>query len=222
MGSLEFSLMFIFLTVSVFGSPKRLFGDKTHEKDAVRGGGTKNIEDYSDEELFAELNELIGNLNEEQLRSLEAILEEEDVDDVSEFSKIAAELSDIGMDDEDIEDLKLLTSFMHKYLIQVPRIYQKLELSEEADLEDNIQLYLLGLPNKLGPLGYIALHNVLEDEDDDHHEDVVAPVSAPAPPTAAPTVAAVQTQSKPVTFRRRRESNIPAKSKVVKVMQGSN
>ena len=35
------------------------------------------------------------------------------------------------------------------------------------------QLYLLGLPNKLGPLGYIALHNVLEDEDEGQKEEIV-------------------------------------------------
>ena len=33
------------------------------------------------------------------------------------------------------------------------------------------QLYLLGLPNKLGPLGYIALHHVLDAADEEDHGD---------------------------------------------------
>ena len=34
------------------------------------------------------------------------------------------------------------------------------------------QLYLLGLPNKLGPLGFIALHHILEGESEGHGEIV--------------------------------------------------
>ena len=30
-----------------------------------------------------------------------------------------------------------------------------------------LQLYLLGLPNKLGPLGFLALHHVLTTEETD-------------------------------------------------------
>ena len=34
------------------------------------------------------------------------------------------------------------------------------------------QLYLLGLPNKLGPLGFIALHHILEGESEGNGEIV--------------------------------------------------
>jgi len=33
-------------------------------------------------------------------------------------------------------------------------------------LENNVKMYLLGLPNKLGPLGFIALHSVLKSPED--------------------------------------------------------
>ena len=33
---------------------------------------------------------------------------------------------------------------------------------DEYTLEDHCKLYLLGLPNKLGPLGFLALHSILE------------------------------------------------------------
>merc|ERR1711862_400653 len=78
---------------------------------------------------------------------------------------------------------------MHEFLGQIPSLGQKLELRKEYDLLDNVQLYLLGLPNKLGPLGYIALHNVLEELDDTDGEIVdikVEPVVATTTTTSAP------------------------------------
>merc|ERR1711973_307468 len=39
----------------------------------------------------------------------------------------------------------------------------KLQMAEDDySLEDHCKLYLLGLPNKLGPLGFLALHSILE------------------------------------------------------------
>merc|ERR1719309_1712949 len=92
------------------------------------------------------------------------------------------------MVEEDVHDLKQLAALMYKFLIQVPEISSKLKLSKEYDLLDNIQLYLLGLPNKLGPLGYIALHHVLEDEAEEG--EVVDVVIEPVIPVSsvAPTV----------------------------------
>merc|ERR1719493_673298 len=70
---------------------------------------------------------------------------------------------------------------MVEFLEKIPNIESKLELKAEADLLDNVQLYLLGLPNKLGPLGYIALHHVLEgaDEGVDEHGDIIDVVIEP-------------------------------------------
>merc|ERR1719184_277775 len=79
----------------------------------------------------------------------------------------------MGMDENDIEDLKRLSELMHEFLNQIPHIAQKLELTHEYDLLDNVQLYLLGLPNKLGPLGYIALHYALEDDEGEVDDKIV-------------------------------------------------
>jgi len=192
LGSHFFLLLSTCLVVSVIGVPKILFGSN-NEGVYENASTEKDLKDYSEEELLKELSELVENLNDEQLATLEGILEKEGLDDSSEFNMITEELKEIGMDEEDIHDLKALAQLMYDYLVTVPSIAEKLELTAATDLQDHVQLYLLGLPNNLGPLGYIALHKVLEDEDEE---------SAPAP---APVPAAVQTQSAPVTFRRRRD-----------------
>merc|ERR1712142_1001763 len=111
--------------------------------------------------LKRELENLVKSLDTDQLELLETILGKEDANDESkEFDLISAELKEMGMDEEDIEDLRMLAEMMNGFLSQIPALATKLELEKEYDLLDNVQLYLLGLPNKLGPLGYIALHNV--------------------------------------------------------------
>merc|ERR1711909_158210 len=147
--------------------------------------------------LRKELENLVKSLDNDQLNLLETILGKEDEDDEStEFDMITAELKEMGMDEEDIEDLKHLAEMMHEFLNNIPELAQKLELKKEYDLLDNVQLYLLGLPNKLGPLGYIALHSVLEEledaEDDGEIVDIkVEPAATttttPAPETTVPT-----------------------------------
>merc|ERR1712055_1024442 len=147
--------------------------------------------------LRKELENLVKSLDNDQLNLLETILGKEDEDDEStEFDMITAELKEMGMDEDDVEDLKHLAEMMHEFLHQIPSLAQKLELKKDYDLLDNVQLYLLGLPNKLGPLGYIALHNVLEELDDADGEIVdikVEPVVATtttttlAPETTVPT-----------------------------------
>ena len=67
------------------------------------------------------------------------------------------------------------------------------------------QLYLLGLPNKLGPLGYIALHHVLEDDGEDGKsvDLVVEPVVAT---TSVPEVKKVEAKESAPTFRKKRSA----------------
>jgi len=185
------------------GSPKRLFKTDTSATEVLG----KNLEDYNDEELIKELEGLLQNLNDEQLDRLQNIVDQEADEaegqkETSEFDVISTELLEMGMDIEDVADLKLLGNLMHEFLVQVPDIDDKLKMSHKGDLQDHIQLYLLGLPNKLGPLGYIALHHVLEeDETDEEHVSVkekVVPVKEKA--------AAVPEKVSPVTYRRRREA----------------
>ena len=130
------------------------------------------LEELREAELLKELEDLVLNLDDDQFDVLEAIMGK-DIDEAAEFDMILAELVEMGMVEEDVHDLKQLAALMYEFLIQVPEISAKLKLSKEYDLLDNIQLYLLGLPNKLGPLGYIVLHNVLEDEDEGQKEEIV-------------------------------------------------
>ena len=52
------------------------------------------------------------------------------------------------------------------------RSYQLNPVMSELILLSTLQLYLLGLPNKLGPLGYIALHHILDGESEGNGEIV--------------------------------------------------
>merc|ERR1711936_1458317 len=86
---------------------------------------------------------------------------------MTEFDLISGELAEMGVEKEDLVDLKLLGSMMNDFLMQVNDIEMRLEMKKPHDLMDHIQLYLLGLPNKLGPLGFLALHHVLTTEEVD-------------------------------------------------------
>merc|ERR1712096_414465 len=63
---------------------------------------------------------------------LEAIMGK-DIDEVTEFEMIMAELKEMGMEDEDIADLKQLAQLMHEFLSQVPDLASKLELESDYD-----------------------------------------------------------------------------------------
>jgi len=217
------------LLVASYGVPKVLFRDKSVTEGKVDEGSiNKDVEDYSDEELLQELGDLVDNLTPEQLESLEKILDKEDLDDSSEFKMISEELEDLGMDDDDVHDLRVLTKLMYNYLENVPDIAESLEFTAATDLQDHIQLYLLGLPNNLGPLGYITLHKVLEDVDDEPEVVVSTPNSIPGStdtiPTQTSSTDSVQTQSSatsalqsstsPSSFRRRRHAHQTSPSTV--------
>jgi len=158
--------------------------------------------------LRRELENLVKNLDDDQLELLESIMGR-DVDETAEFDLITTELKEMGMDEEDIDDLKQLSEMMHEFLKQIPALATKLELRKEVDLLDNIQLYLLGLPNKLGPLGYIALKQVLEEIDEADGEIVdikVEPVLTSATSTTMTPAAPVASDTAAPTFRRKRST----------------
>merc|ERR1719452_404902 len=166
-----------------------------------------------------ELELMVKNLSDDQLDELEKLLGKNIEEEGTEFDKIMVELKEMGMEDEDIADMKQLSQGMYDFLSLVPDLGEKLDFATEYDLMDNIHLYLLGLENKLGPLGYIALHHVLEDgEQDGQIVDVIiepiptksTPVAAKVSPvpTKAPMVEKameVKTTAVP-TVRRRRSS----------------
>ena len=165
---------------------------------------------------------MVKNLNDDQLDQLEELLGKNiEEEGRTEFDKIMVELKEMGMEDEDIADLKQLSQEMYEFLSLVPDLGDKLDFASEYDLMDNIHLYLLGLNNKLGPLGYIALHHVLEDGEQDGQivDVIIEPVATKAPikakemkTTAAPTKVPVVGKAMEMlttaapTFRRKRSS----------------
>jgi len=178
---------------------------------SVVNGMTMQAQKKSDAESGAEVEEarlrkelenLVKSLDNDQLNLLETILGKEDENDEStEFDMITAELKEMGMDEDDVEDLKHLAEMMHEFLDQIPSLAEKLELRKEYDLLDNVQLYLLGLPNKLGPLGYIALHNVLEELDDADDGEIV---DIKVEPVVASTTTTVAPETTVPTYRKKR------------------
>jgi len=129
------------------------------------------LEELQDAQILKEWEIIVRNLNDDQLDNIEDILAK-DLERSQEFEMIMSELEAMGMDKQDISDLKQLAELMHEFLLNVPNLKIKLEIVNDNDLLDNIQLYLLGLPNKLGPLGYIALHHILDGETEGNGEIV--------------------------------------------------
>merc|ERR1719482_484502 len=105
---------------------------------------------------------MIDTLSAEELDQLEEILSKP-LDEKAELQMIQAELEQLGMDPQDVQDMFDLAEMMKKFLLKIPDVDTKLQLDDdEYSLEDHCKLYLLGLPNKLGPLGFLALHSILE------------------------------------------------------------
>ena len=144
------------------------------------------LEELQEAQILKEWEIIVKNLDDEQLDNIEEILAK-NLERSREFEMIMTELKAMGMDEQDISDLKQLAEYMHEFLIQIPNLKIKLEIANNNDLLDNIQvfpliylqifhflsqLYLLGLPNKLGPLGYIALHHILDGENEGNGEIV--------------------------------------------------
>ena len=99
------------------------------------------VQKLENAQMLKELEVLIKNLDDEQLDNLEEILkdEEEDTED-TEFGRVKQELLDMGMEEQDIEDLKVLAELMVGFLEKIPNIESKLEFKSEADLLDNVQV----------------------------------------------------------------------------------
>merc|ERR1711931_236418 len=110
---------------------------------------------------------MIDTRSAEELDQLEAILGKP-LDEKTELQMIQAELQQLGMDPQDVQDMFDLSEMMKKFLLKIPDVDTKLQLaSDDYSLGDHCKLYLLGLPNKLGPLGFLALHSILESADEE-------------------------------------------------------
>jgi len=96
--------------------------------------------DVDEAALRREVENLVENLSDQnQLELLETIMGRGH-DESTEFDLITAELKDMGIDEEDIEDLKQLSELMYEFLRQIPALVTKLQLEEEYDLLDNVQV----------------------------------------------------------------------------------
>ena len=69
-----------------------------------------------------DLEELIGNLSSEQLEELQDIMER-DHDEMTEFDLISGELAEMGVEEEDLVDLKLLGSMMNDF-VSIPMVLE--------------------------------------------------------------------------------------------------
>jgi len=79
---------------------------------------------------------------------------------VDTSESVSEEIKNFGIKVEQVEDLNKMADRMFQFLVKaMARIGQS---SSQVDIFYNSQLYLLGLPNSLGPLGYFALQG-LED-----------------------------------------------------------
>ena len=65
--------------------------------------------------ILQELEELIGNLSSEQLEELQDIMKR-DHDEMTEFDLISGELAEMGVEEEDLVDLKLLGRMMNDFV----------------------------------------------------------------------------------------------------------
>jgi len=194
-------LLVLSVAFSMVLSKPKIDGLSLSSGDHIEQEKSAIIKEMQDAELMKELELIVKNLSDDQLEELENILEK-NLDEVTEFDMIMKELKEMGMEDGDIADLKELSLMMYEFLSQVPKLGKKLDFDTELDLMDNIQLYLLGLSNKLGPLGYIALHHVLEEE---ATADDAEPIAVSAPVTIVEKAVELKPTEVP-SFRRKRSS----------------
>ena len=75
---------------------------------------------------------MIGNLSSEQLEELQEIMER-DHDEMTEFDLISGELAQMGVEEEDIVDLKLLGSMMNDFVSKHPSLQTSIDFALPAD-----------------------------------------------------------------------------------------
>merc|ERR1712168_321811 len=154
------------LFVGLFGSGFAYFPTLSRDEEAVI--------DADEAEAIQDIEELIDGLSDEQLTSLEEILTG-DLTPEKELELIISELTNMGMDEIDIRDMLELADMMIDFLKKVPDVEKVVVGEEDYSIADNVKLYLLGLPNKLGPLGFVGLHSVLNENIED--DEASAPVA---------------------------------------------
>ena len=114
------------------------------KKEAEQQHETKKeelLEELQEAQILKEWEIIVKNLDDEQLDNIEDILAK-NLERNREFEMIMLELKAMGMDEQDISDLKQLAEFMHEFLVQIPNLKIKLEIANNNDLLDNIQVLI--------------------------------------------------------------------------------
>ena len=106
------------------------------------------LEELQEAQILKEWEIIVKNLDDEQLDNIEDILAK-NLERNREFEMIMLELKAMGMDEQDISDLKQLAEFMHEFLIQIPNLKIKLEIANNNDLLDNIQVFSIDLSSNV-------------------------------------------------------------------------
>ena len=105
------------------------------------------VQELQNAQMLKELEVLIKNLDDSQLENLEKILiEDEEESEDTEFGRVKQELLDMGIEEEDIEDLKTLAALMTEFLDKIPNIERKLDMRSDVDLLDNVQVNTFHYP----------------------------------------------------------------------------
>merc|ERR1712212_20061 len=160
--SARFSIMIVLFLAVYFIATAQAFFPKLSspgaEEEAVAADG------ISEADLIADVERLVDGLDQQQLDKLEKLLGD-DLSAGEELKLIESELIEMGMQEEDIADMFELAGMMTDFLSKIPDAEKVVVGEDHYSLEDNSKLYLLGLPNKLGPLGFLALHSVLDQRE---------------------------------------------------------
>ena len=148
LGSLRLLSLSIMLAMAVSVQAAKMVNKEEimkMKKEAEQQHETKKeelLEELQEAQILKEWEIIVKNLDDEQLDNIEEILAKNHERN-REFEMIMMELKAMGMDEQDISDLKQLAEVMHEFLIQVPNLKIKLEIANNNDLLDNIQVFQL-------------------------------------------------------------------------------
>ena len=147
-GSFHLLSLSILLTMAVLVQSAKMVHKEEimkMKKEAEQQHETKKeelLEELQEAQILKEWEIIVKNLDDEQLDNIEDILAK-NLERKREFEMIMMELKAMGMDEQDISDMKQLAEVMHEFLIQVPNLKIKLEIANNNDLLDNIQVILV-------------------------------------------------------------------------------
>ena len=142
--SMSITLLFMagFVHPAKMGKKKEIMKMKKEAEQPLETKKETLLEELQEAQILKEWEIIVKNLDDEQLDNIEDILAK-NLERNREFEMIMTELKAMGMDEQDISDLKQLAEYMHEFLVQIPNLKIKLEIANNNDLLDNIQVILV-------------------------------------------------------------------------------